>query len=140
MRSIADLMVKVAEHLTGEENLEVIFRDPPYRLTDGCCYKSASGKPIIELKPYLDEDRTFYVLLHECAHAVLHRQAIRALDVRSRPSGSMEFKRESNPNYKRHEDEADALANKWLTFAKKHARREQGMSELEACLWCLLKY
>jgi len=140
MHTIADLMSAVAERLVGDRELKVIFRDPAYAGTNGCFYKSASGKPIIELKPYLDDDHSLHLLLHECAHAILHRDDIVSKDVSSKPSGSMRVRKiELDP---KHESEADRLADKWLSYAKRHVHkyREPGMLEIEALLWALLDY
>jgi len=139
MFSVADLMSAVAEKLTGERNLKIIFRDPAYQGADGCFYKSASGKPIIEIKPYLQDDRILFVLCHECAHAVLHPGEIVNKDVSSKPSGSMIIG--DLDRVPKHEDEADKLANKWIAYANKnaHAYHEPGMREIEAKLWALLE-
>ena len=136
MHTIADLMVAVAEKLTGERGLKVIFRDPAYAKADGCFYKSSSGEPIIELKPYLRDERALFVLLHECAHVILHPSEIDIRDVSSKPSGSMVIG--EHDVIPKSENEADRLANKWIAYAKKHARREPGMREIEALLWALL--
>jgi len=140
MYSIADLMVEVALKLTGDRDLRIIMRDPAYQGADGCFYKSASGKPIIEMKPYLKDDRILFVLCHECAHVLLHPGEIVSIDVSDKPSGSMKINREIDIIPK-HEDEADQLANKWIDYAKKnsHAYYEPGMSELESMLWALLE-
>ena len=137
MNSIADLMAAVASRLAGDLHLRVIFRDPAYRGADGCFYKSADGKKIIELKPYLDADRSLWVLLHECAHARLHGGDLVNKDVSAKPSGSMAIG--AHDVIPENESAADQLARKWLSWARDHANYEPGVSELEALLWALLK-
>jgi len=132
-------MNAVALNLTGDRELKVIFRDPAYQGADGCFYKSAAGKPIIEIKPYLQDDRGLFVLCHECAHVVLHPGEIVNKDVSSKPSRSMIIQEADQvPD---HEDQADQLANEWIAYAKKnaHAYSEPGMKEIEALLWALLE-
>lgn len=138
MFTIADLMSAVASHLVGHRDFKVILREPSVKKADGCFYLGSSGEPIIEVKPYLDDDRVLFVMCHECAHAVLHRDEVFINDLSSSPSGSYEIK--ASDVIPRHEDEADALANKWIAYAKRHAKREQGMREIEALLWALLDY
>jgi Zn-dependent peptidase ImmA (M78 family) len=138
MFSVADLISAVASHLVGERELKVIFRDPVMKKADGCFYKSSSGEPIIEIKPYLDDDRVLFVMLHECAHVVLHRDDVRINDMSSKPSGSVAIGH--HDVIPKNEREADELANKWLAYARRCVKREQGMSEIEALLWALLEY
>jgi len=137
MFSIADLMSAVASRLVGGD-LEVVFRDPSIKGADGCFYRIASGKQVIEMKPYLRDDRSLFVLLHECAHAVRHREREDNEDLRSSASGSVKINFDDVP--KKREDEADQLANEWIAYAKRHQGEyyEQGMLNIEAQLWALL--
>jgi len=125
--------------LVGDD-LVVIFRDPAYKGADGCFYKTAAGKRIIEMKPYLDDDRSLFVMLHECAHAILHSGDVFSNDVRSKPSGSMIIG--DHDVIPENEQEANRFADFWLAYAKKHQGEyyEQGMKDIEARLWALLDY
>jgi len=137
--SIADLMSAVASHLVGDD-LEVLFREPVVKDADGCFYKMASGKRIIEIEPYLDNDQSLLVMLHESAHAILHDEGFVTDDFRKKPSGSIKISvHDASSN---EEKEADNLAYKWLAYAKQHQHEhyEDGMSDLEARLWALLDY
>jgi len=128
MRTLYDLMVHVAQHLSGKKNLTIRLRKP--HGTQGTCRKDSSGVLTIDIEPELEEKRFMYVFLHEVAHARFERFKAMELEVSELVEVELTPKREFQ------EVRADKVAKAWLQYAEQN--RDLSFSYQEGCLWSLL--
>jgi len=130
MKTVYDLMLAVARHLTGKE---VRVRMTKPEDSDGLCWTDEERGLTIDISPYLSDETLAYVFIHEMAHAKLHNFRPVAEAVMRATQES-----EEEDSYIRREVEADSQALAWLRYAGKY--RNKSLDYFEGMLWALLRY
>jgi hypothetical protein len=64
-----ELTKRVAKHLSGGRDVEIVWRNPPSSTAAGQCFKTADGKVLIFVGELTSPDTHLRVLLHELSHA-----------------------------------------------------------------------
>lgn len=135
MKTLYDLMLDVARHLTGRD-IELNFTNRKSLGALGCARTDFSGKSVIDLAtdafPTCSGEDC-YLFLHELAHISLHK--FKHTDTTRPP--------EPNPKINKPlETQADKLARTWERWAIQHAESsiKNGRSVLENRLTALLQY
>lgn len=133
MSETATLYELLARHLTGRR-VTVERRAIPSIGTVGAAFLADDGEPVIMVDPDPPGLDPFWVYLHECAHVRLHFADLVKSNMHTRPPDVVSDNTtiERDPVYVYQETEADALANTWLDYARRHARPIAGydMGEL----------
>lgn len=134
----------VAEHLTDNKHrVSVQFQASPVTSVDGGTIKTANGA-LIEITPEAEGMKQLEILLHEIAHVKLHYNTLAYRDVDKRPApGSLKVSAETLEKIgsidHSQEQQADALAVKWLAYAEDHTPGA-AYDELEGRLIALIDW
>ena len=138
--TLFDLYKAVGEHLAGTRII-LKFQQPGRPDADGQLTRLLDNRALIEVIPYRGEDRTLKIFLHELAHIRLHWKDLQAIEPSKAlaaapgtltPGGDL-------AKYPTQENQADALADKWLQYANEHRNRNNDAGPLENKLLALLE-
>lgn len=135
MQTLYDLMLKVAQHLTGKRPA-LRYREPIYKGNIACVQVDETGRPVIDISPILNGDeRELRIFLHELAHIRLHKFMRSNVE---QPPQSVQINEQPVAHASR-EKQADDLALRWLDYGRKH---QPGgvIPEFEGILWALLNW
>jgi len=131
MRTLYDLLAATSTKLAGQP-VTVRLQQPATKGMTGECHRSEGGRLIIDIKPDLSDETFLYVWAHETAHAKLHEFA--RSTVHKHKAGTLKPS-EKTTNYLTHEDQADTLAKRWISYGQDHA--DPNLGDLEGPLWAL---
>ena len=118
---------QLATRLTGKKWVSVEFQRPPWKGFGGAALANPGGEFTIYLDPSMTEVKQYHVFLHEVAHVKLHghrmepttTQALQVAPEQHRPETGLKALQLAVL-----EEQADTLANKWDS----QARRDAGMT------------
>lgn len=147
MRTTYDLMLAAARHLTGLP-IELNFTSVRKIGALGATRKNHDGVMILDLADDYAasmSDQSLWVFIHELAHVKLHGAGMPASDtanISAREQLAQTKNSQSKLDVAWKEKQANDLAKTWLTWARRHAPKEQdnGASNFENYLTILLKY
>jgi len=145
MRTLYDLMLAAAKHLTGADVILQISERKSLHAA-GCVRVNPAGRIVIDLAndyAATGSEEDLHVFLHEVAHAKLHAKGFGRSNTENT---ALEWdKPKSKQQAGRRllmESEAEAMANVWEHWAAKRSPEEwqNGRSVFENRLTALLKY
>lgn len=111
-----DLMFYTAQALAGKPVI-LRLKHPSTKGNHGECHAGPDGQIYIDMVPMLPDKIKLLVLCHEAAHARLH--TFKPSMVYKLQSGTLDPNPDS-PKERVRESQADALAKKWMDYAKQH--------------------
>jgi len=144
MKTLYDLMLAAAKHLTGID-VELQFSEKKSLRAAGCVRVNPAGRVVIDLAsdyaPAASED-DLRVFLHEVAHAKLHAKGFGRSDTDRAPIWDKPKSKQQAGRRLLMESQADTLAHAWNNWAAKRAPEpwQNGRSVFENRLTALLRY
>jgi len=118
-----DVLEAAAKAVSGFD-VTVRHRKPAIMNTRGICHQSQNGERFIDLNPHMPREKYIFTFLHECGHWKINQGEMLRSDVHVLKFDAVDLSEfGESEEYKTIEEQADALAEKWLAWAKANANK-----------------